>query len=304
MTLEAPLWLEAVAGDALILQSARQYRTVIDAMFSTKGVVGPNDLKVTQRGAGANMSVDVAAGMVVITGDSVAFQGKYVARNTAAYNVTITTAPTSGTRTDIIVAKLLDKQADGGTQYAWQPVALAGTTVVPPSAVFLAQISVGANVASITNTVISDQRALARTAGGPNPAIQLGFSGSNPLGLSTFVAMSGWTAGAVNQGGMTWTAASGVVVPRTGPYWFGGMASFGVEFSGGRRGVGYTVNGILLGPAAQSIIGDPGPGGANVPGTSFLMQLNAGDVVNLAVYQSSTGTLRISNASLSVAYAG
>lgn len=304
MTLETPVWLEAVTGDTAITYSARQLRTWIDAVFASEGVVGPGDLKVTQRAAGANMSVDVAAGMTVITGDSVAFQGKYVARNTAVVNVPITTAPTTGTRTDIIVAKLLDKQADGGTQYAWTISALAGTTVVPPSAVFLGQIAVGANVTSITNSVITDQRALVGLAPGPRPNIQVGFAGSNALNAGGFVGMSGWAVGGVNQGGMVWSSAAGVTVPRGGPYWLGGAASYDTAFSGGRRGVGYLINGSLLSAPAQGMVGDAGPGGTTVTAPAFLQQLSAGDVVNLAVYQSASGQLHVTNAGLSVGWAG
>lgn len=305
MTLENPVWLQAAAGDATITYSGREVRTWIDAIFATEGVVGLTDLKVTQRGAGADMSVDVAAGLVVITGDSIAAQGKYVARNTAVYNVALANAPTSGTRTDFIVAELYDKQAAGGTQYGWNIVA---RSAVPATAVLLAQVTVGTNVASIVNSVITDKRAIARTAPGPNPAIQLGFAGSLTVANGgSWVNLTGWSAagtgGGAWQGGMTSAAPSGVTVPRSGPYWLGGNAVFDAASTGGRRGVSYTVNGALLSTIAQSVIsGDAA--GTNVPGVPFLEQLSAGDVVNLAVYQTAGGTLHVTSASLSVAFAG
>lgn len=194
MALETPVWLEAVAGDPVITYSARQMRTWVDAVFAFEGIIRAGDLKVTQRAAGANMSVDVAAGMVVITGDDVVFQGKVVARNTASFNVPITTAPTTGTRTDLIVAQLYDKQAAGGTQYAWNIIALPGTVIVPPSAVLLAQISVGANVASITNSVITDKRAGAVGVGGrPVYSVQAAEPAYAAAGTTNFTSAQ-WPA--------------------------------------------------------------------------------------------------------------
>lgn len=150
MSLEVPIWIEATGGDTPILLSAQQYRTLIDALYSSEGVCGLTDLVVTQRGAGANMSVDVSAGEVIIQGDAVANQGKYVCRSTAVTNLTIATAPGSGSRTDLIVAQLYDKQADGGTQYAWTPLVVTGSTTAPASSVVLAQVTVPAGTASIT----------------------------------------------------------------------------------------------------------------------------------------------------------
>src|SRR6478752_2985505 len=149
MTFETPVWLEAVGGDTAITFSARQIRTIADAVWSGEGVVTSADLLPSARGAGANMSVDVSAGMVVFQGDSIANQGKYVARSTAVTNLTINPAPGSGTRVDLIVAQLYDKQSDGGSAYSWQPIVLSGTTTVPASAAELGRVNVPAGTASI-----------------------------------------------------------------------------------------------------------------------------------------------------------
>jgi hypothetical protein len=155
VALETPIWIEAASGDAAITLSARQYRTVPDAIWASEGVVGSGDLTVSQRAAGANMSVDVSAGMVVILGEGTTNQGKYVMRNTGVYNVTVAAAPASGTRTDLIVAQLYDKQADGSSQYGWDIVSVANTTTPPPSSVALARIALTSTTTSIANSIIS-----------------------------------------------------------------------------------------------------------------------------------------------------
>lgn len=304
MALETPVWLEAVSGDATILYSAREMRTWIDAIFAVEGVCNVADLKVAQRAAGANMSVDVAAGLVCISGDSVAAQGKYVARNTAVYNVAITANTGGSTRNDIIVARLFDKQADGGTQYSWNIVALAGTLVVPPSAVLLAQIAVAPGAASIANSAITDKRTLAQMAGSPKPAMQVGFSGSLNLPAgSLWTPVSGGYSAGMNRGGMTFTAA-GVKVPITGPYLLNGMAYHNGASPGGQRGISYLVNNADVSIRGQAIVPDGGAAGTRVPAPGLLMDLNAGDVVNVQVYTTAPGAMQLLAAALNVHYIG
>lgn len=75
MALEVPLFLEAVGGDTAIPFSARQWRTLADAVWTAEGVIGAGDLLPSQRSGGANMSVDIAPGLVVIQGEAIAAQG-------------------------------------------------------------------------------------------------------------------------------------------------------------------------------------------------------------------------------------
>jgi hypothetical protein len=125
-------------------------------------------MAVTQRAAGANMSVDVAAGAVVIAGTDSANQGKYVGKLTAPVNVAIAAAPGAGlTRIDLVYARVFDTAAIGGTlDELTVEKPLTGTAVasgpVPPalpaSSEALAQIAVAAGTASITNALITDRR--------------------------------------------------------------------------------------------------------------------------------------------------
>jgi hypothetical protein len=149
VSLEVPVWIEAVPGDDPILMSARQYRTLIDAVYRSEGVVGSTELVVSARAAGANMSIDISPGLAIIQGDSVAAQGKYAVRSTAVENRAVATAPTTGSRTDLVVLQLFDKQADGGTLYGWDIQVLTGTTTAPPSSVILGRVTVSAGNASI-----------------------------------------------------------------------------------------------------------------------------------------------------------
>lgn len=159
MALELPLWLQAVTGDPLITYSGAQDRTVLDMLVPRDGVSYKNDLLVAQRAAGANFSVDVAPGVVAVSGTSVAYQGTYVCRSTSSVNVPMPAPPGTGSRTDLVVAQVFDKQADGGSQYAWSPLGVQGT-VVPPNALALAQVTRTAGEASILAAAIKDVRLL------------------------------------------------------------------------------------------------------------------------------------------------
>src|SRR4051794_32513339 len=76
MSVVEPIFLEAP-----VQTSAQEFRQGIAGV--QEGVVGSGDLKVT---AAAGMSVDVAAGVGLVQGDTVADQGPYRARNAAAAN--------------------------------------------------------------------------------------------------------------------------------------------------------------------------------------------------------------------------
>lgn len=157
MALEA-LWLQAVD------YPARLDRALIE-LVGTEGVVDPfgGALAVQQRSAGANMSVDVAAGMCLVTGDDQADQGRYACRNTATVNVTIAAAPASGTRTDIVVGRVRDSSAVGAVDgFFIEVVTGSGTAgavpATPNTAIKLAEVTVPAGAASITTARITDTR--------------------------------------------------------------------------------------------------------------------------------------------------
>lgn len=128
---------------------------------------GLGTLAVTQRGAGANMSVDVAAGVCAVMGDENNVQGLYGCVNDATKNVTIAAADPTNPRRDLIVARVQDAFYSGGTN-AWSLAVIQGTPAASPSdpamvnnAVCLARVTVPAAASSIVNANITDLRAYA-----------------------------------------------------------------------------------------------------------------------------------------------
>jgi hypothetical protein len=157
MALEPPLWASGPSGSEY-QHSALLDRRLLAAIFnSTGGVLGSTQLQVTQRGLGANMSVDISAGSCVVPGTSISNQGNYLCRSTAVENVAVATAPGSGTRTDLVVARVADSEVTGVADGFILEV-LTGTTTVPANAISLATISIPSGTASITNSAITDTR--------------------------------------------------------------------------------------------------------------------------------------------------
>ena len=85
---------------------AHDVRRMVMSMFAGRGGVVPRtatftDLKVSQRGAGANMSVDVAEGSCLVTGTESTYQGLYHCENQGVQNVIITAANVTNARRDM-----------------------------------------------------------------------------------------------------------------------------------------------------------------------------------------------------------
>lgn len=149
-----------------------------------EGAMDGTSYMVTQRGAGANMSVDIAANAGVygvaayVQGDAVAGQALYaVAPHNAVINETIAAAHASLPRVDRVILEVLDNVHDASGSNLARTRVLTGTatsgdtldnptgaTAVPNSALLLADILVGAGATSITNANIRDRRKWARGA--------------------------------------------------------------------------------------------------------------------------------------------
>jgi hypothetical protein len=133
----------------------------------TEGVV--SGLEVSERGAGANLSVDVSPGLAVIEGANVD-QGKYAAKiaGASAFNVTIGAADVSNPRIDEIYLVVLDDGYDSSGFVLPRIAVRDGTPASSPSApgpdggwdayLLLATIAVAANETEITNAEITDGR--------------------------------------------------------------------------------------------------------------------------------------------------
>ena len=135
---------------------------------------------MTQRGAGANMSVDIAAnaGSCVVQGDHVGSQGLYpVPPHTAVVNEAVTAAHATLPRIDQVVLELQDNTHDSSGGNLARVRVIAGTATsgatldnrtgaaaLPSSCMRLADVLVGAAVTSITTANCRDRRQWARGA--------------------------------------------------------------------------------------------------------------------------------------------
>jgi hypothetical protein len=152
-----------------------------------EGVMAPGSFEVTQRGAGANMSVDVAASTAdalgsgvaaLVQGDAVTAQSLYpVAPHSAVINEAISAAHATLPRVDQVVLEIKDNTHDASGSNLAQVRVVAGTATsgatlnnrtgaasLPASALLLADVLVAAAASSITNSVIRDRRKWARGA--------------------------------------------------------------------------------------------------------------------------------------------
>lgn len=123
------------------------------------------DLKVTQRGAGANMSVDVAEGSCYVTGTESNYQGIYHGDNQGTTNVVITAANPTNPRRTLIVARIKDSEYGVAVTDEFVIEAIDGTPAgspadptVPDNCIVLARVAVAAAASSITDANITDLR--------------------------------------------------------------------------------------------------------------------------------------------------
>jgi hypothetical protein len=157
------LWMQAGVGDPALEYAAIDDRLVTLSLWATEGVVSTG-LKVTQRAAGANFSVDVATGIAVITGDDVTGQGTYLIYSDAVENVTIPAPPGAGSRTHRVIAQVRDKlhNSTDWSTYEWTIDVLedtgSGTPTLTDSAISLALVTVAAGQTSVTDADIQDFR--------------------------------------------------------------------------------------------------------------------------------------------------
>lgn len=149
--------------------AAKRDRRVNQALVMQEGIVNKGDLAVSQRGAGANMSVDVAAGESWVDGDSAADQGYYHVVNDAVVNVAIANNASGNPRIDTLVLKVNDSADAGsgtdipaleivqGTPTAAATLAnLNGIAALPNTALRLAYILVANGAVKIENAQIGN----------------------------------------------------------------------------------------------------------------------------------------------------
>ncbi len=170
MTLHVPIWLQPASGDAALNYSAQELRQLTRAYLTNatgvggqQGVMTASNFNVTQRGAGANLSVDVSSGLAFVLGDDVTNQGTYHCWNDGTVNVPTPNPPASGTEVHRLVLQIQDKLSNGvWTGYQAALTVLAdtgsGTPAEPNSAITLALISISSSQVSVQNSQITDYR--------------------------------------------------------------------------------------------------------------------------------------------------
>jgi len=146
----------------------------------SEGVGDTTAMAVGQRGAGANYSVDIAAGDAIVTGDSVTNQGKYYAYNDAVFNLTgFTAAHATLPRIDRVTLRVRDAfHGDAANDFSFQIVTgtatsgatlanLTGAAAIPNSQLLLANILIPATATTIiTANIDTAIRAVSGFGGG------------------------------------------------------------------------------------------------------------------------------------------
>lgn len=166
-----------------VAMPAVDLRRFVGTVISSEGVQSADDLKVSQRAAGANMSVDVAAGEAYIKDDHAGGGGFYHAVWTAVENVPIAAAHATLPRIDRVVVRIRDAflgdPANDITLFVVQgnPTAganlqnLNGANAVPGSSLLLANVLVPAADTSINDSEIDTSAAV-------RPLFGIGTSGT------------------------------------------------------------------------------------------------------------------------------
>jgi len=128
--------------------------------------------KVNQRGAGANMSVDVWPGFATVPGQSTTTQGMYTAVSDATVNLAIATSNPTNPRIDLVYLQLQDAAYSGSNNQAvlavvtGTPAGSPVTPALPANSIPLARVAVAANASSVVTANITDVRLQLGAAGG------------------------------------------------------------------------------------------------------------------------------------------
>lgn len=166
----------AFLGSSSISYSAkdvRRFMTAAPIIYTQggEGIVESGDFAVSQRAAGANMSVDVAAGEAYVKGDTNADEGSYYCRETGTLNATFTASDATNPRIDRVVLEVKNDSEDSsglnkarirvidGTPTVGATLTnLTGAASVPSTCLLLANVLVGAGVTTILTANIQDRR--------------------------------------------------------------------------------------------------------------------------------------------------
>lgn len=187
-------------------------RQLFGSLVSTEGVRTVTDLVVAQRAAGANMSVDIAAGSAVVQDDHATGGGFYAYTLATAANVAVGAADGTNPRIDRVVVRVRDA-AYGDAANDSAPVVVAGTptagatlvnlngaAAVPGSSLLLANVLVPTSSTTVTTANIGNVVNVLKSLGNQKVTTSA-FSGGPPVS-----PLDGdiWIGTAVDANGTRW----------------------------------------------------------------------------------------------------
>ena len=156
-------------ASALAGHTIGTFTNSVGAVDVGHGLVRPGHLAVAQKSGTPNMSVDVAAGIALVTGSSLLAQGVYVFANDAVVNLAIATANATNPRRDLVIAQVRDNTSDGGGSNDARLAVVTGTPAaspvdpaIPAGCLVVARVAVAAAATSIVNANITALAGLAR----------------------------------------------------------------------------------------------------------------------------------------------
>lgn len=166
MTVQLPEFLQTQKYSAQRIRQMMRSSGLIQ-----EGIVHFGDFQVKQRGAGANMSVDITAGDAWVQGDDTARQGLYHVGNDAVVNLAVPAANATNPRIDQVVLRVYDSTIIGGAKDEAVLELVAGTATagatlanrtgaaaLPSSALRLADIVVPALDTTIETAQIGNPK--------------------------------------------------------------------------------------------------------------------------------------------------
>src|SRR4051794_10449382 len=112
-----------------VAMPAVDLRQLFGSLVLSEGVRSSTDLAVSQRAAGANMTVDVAAGSAVVQDDHAGGGGFFAFTTSAVTNVAVGGSDPTNPRIDRVIARVRD-QALGDAANDQGLVVVAGTATV------------------------------------------------------------------------------------------------------------------------------------------------------------------------------
>ena len=268
--------------------------------FITEGIVGTASFLVSPRGAGSNMSVDVAAGTCWIKGDGNANIPVYRVYGTATTNIALATANPTNPRNDIIIASGGSTNNYSGLTSDWSlsavtgtPAGSPGTPSTPTNAILLAVVNVPAAGTAIGTAQITDSRQYGKVSYIQQrfPTVLARRNSTFPVGNATWTAIE-WDAEEWDTDGMHETSVNPTrfTIKRNGLYQV--IANYAITNSSGgeARLIGISKNGDMRAIQYNKSLTVSFLGIFHVVG---LFNCIVGDYIEIFAYQDSGGSLNI-----------